>query len=94
MTTASCCASCVDSSITSACTVDAAIAKSRASFAVLNSFGIDTCCGGDRTLADAAAHAHVNTSALIGALEAAQQGQVLSPLPLRPPAPACSCGCR
>ena len=93
MTTASRGASGVDSSITSDCTVDATIAKSRTAFAVLNSFGIDTCCSGGASLADAAARAHVDASALLRALDAAHRYAEVSTVPVLPP-PACSCGCR
>ena len=80
--------------MTDTCTVDAVIAKSPAAHAVLNEFGIDTCCGGSKSIGEAAAHARVDASAVIGALEAAQRNERASPLRSLPQIKVCSCGCR
>ncbi len=50
-------------------TIDAVIAHHPSSITVLNAFGIDTCCGGGDSLADAAAHARVDVATLVAALE-------------------------
>ncbi len=88
------CVNCDESSVTVSCTVNAALAKNPAAFKVLNSFGIDTCCGGRSSIGDAAAHARVDPSVVIAALDAAGgcDGSV-TPRAL-PQAPSCSCGCR
>ncbi len=86
--------SCTDPSITSRCTVDAVIAKFPVAGAVLNGFGIDTCCGGRASLEEAAAHARVNTSVVIAALDAAERDAERQPARAMPLAPTCSCGCR
>ena len=49
-------------------TVDVLIARSPSSIFVLNAFGIDTCCGGSDTIAQAATYARVDPALLLGAL--------------------------
>lgn len=85
---------CDSSAITVTCTVDALIAKSPVAVAVLNDFGIDTCCGGTVAIGDAAAHARVDPAIVIGALEAAlRDGTVPTPRAVAP-LTSCNCGCR
>jgi iron-sulfur cluster repair protein YtfE (RIC family) len=60
--------SCAISPIDPACTIDALIARQPGTIFVLNAFGIDTCCGGSDTIAEAAAYAHVDPALLLGAL--------------------------
>ena len=84
----------IDSLITSHCTVDAVIGRSPVAGAVLNGFGIDTCCGGNASIAEAAAHARVNVSVLIAALDAADRDAARPLMPALTPAPSCRCGCR
>lgn len=43
---------------------------------VLNAFGMDTCCGGVLTLAEAARHDGVDLDAILHALALAAQGEV------------------
>ena len=69
------------SPITTECTVDAVIATTPGAVPVLNAHNIDTCCGGRKSIGEAAAHAHVDPAVLIGALQAA-------------PAKSCGCGCK
>ena len=83
-----------DSLITSCCTVDAVIGRSPIAGAVLNGFGIDTCCGGNASIAEAAAHARVNASVLIAALDAAERDAARPLMPAVTVAPSCRCGCR
>ena len=52
-----------------ASTIDEIIAHHPSSIAVLNAFGIDTCCGGGDSLANAAAHARVDVASLLAALQ-------------------------
>ncbi|MEO8336361.1 MAG: DUF542 domain-containing protein [bacterium] len=59
-------------------TVDAIIASTPNATAVLNQFNIDTCCGGHVSIGEVAAHAHVDPSTLIDALQAKR----------------CGCGCK
>ena len=88
------CTTCKQPSMTDTCTVDAVIAKSPTAHAVLNEFGIDTCCGGSKSIGAAAAHARVDASAVIGALEVAQRNEGASLLRTLPQIKSCSCGCR
>jgi iron-sulfur cluster repair protein YtfE (RIC family) len=60
--------SCEVASIDAACTINALIAQQPASIFVLNAFGVDTCCGGSDTIAQAATHAGVDPARLLGAL--------------------------
>ena len=55
-------------------TVDEIVARVPGSFEILNTFGIDTCCGGRAMLADAATHAHVDAKAVLAALRIAGTG--------------------
>ena len=86
--------SCADLSITPRCTVDAVIGHSPVAAAVLNGFGVDTCCGGRGSLAEAAVHARVDVEILIAALDAAERDAENRPALALPVAPSCSCGCR
>jgi iron-sulfur cluster repair protein YtfE (RIC family) len=49
-------------------TVNDVIAKCPETMPVLNAFGVDTCCGGDETLAAAALEAGLDTDRLVTAL--------------------------
>ncbi|MEP6990361.1 MAG: DUF542 domain-containing protein [bacterium] len=51
--------------------MDEIIADAPIAISVFNAFGIDTCCGGAVTLADATVHAHVPLATLLAALDAA-----------------------
>ena len=51
--------------------VDDVVARHPGAFSVLNAFGVDTCCGGAASLAEAAAHAHVDVLTLVRALQGA-----------------------
>ena len=51
-------------------TVNEIIEQHPAAVTVFNSFGVDACCGGDRTLARAAADDGVDLEALVAALVA------------------------
>lgn len=75
--------------ITTASTVDDAVARSSSAIAVFHDLGIDTCCGGGATLAEAAASSGVDLITLLATLatEAERDGGLS-----RPAAP--SCGCR
>ncbi|MEO5816797.1 MAG: DUF542 domain-containing protein [Gemmatimonadaceae bacterium] len=64
--------------ITTDDTVDAVIAMTPDATAVLNTFNIDTCCGGRASIGEAAAHAHVDPATVIEALQAK----------------SCGCGCK
>ena len=55
-------------------TVDEIVARVPGSFVILNTFGIDTCCGGRAMLADAATQAHVDANAVLAALRIAGAG--------------------
>jgi regulator of cell morphogenesis and NO signaling len=52
-------------------TVNATIRRFPPTVSVFNRFGIDSCCGGEASLEDAAAEANVGIAALIDALEEA-----------------------
>ena len=52
-------------------TVNDIIAQHPASIAVLNQFGVDSCCGGGETLRAAAQHSGVDLDALIAELQRA-----------------------
>jgi len=65
--------SCTDTGITPASTIDDVIARHPSSIFVLNTFGIDTCCGGSDSIAQAAAYAHVDLAALLAGLQRAAQ---------------------
>jgi iron-sulfur cluster repair protein YtfE (RIC family) len=52
---------------------------------VFAAFGVDACCGGDRTVAGAAREDGVNLTALLLALELAAEGGC--------DGPACACPC-
>ena len=83
-----------DSSITPRSTVDAVIGQSPVAAAVLNGFGIDTCCGGRSSLAEAAMDARVDVAILIAALDAAERDAANQPALELPVSPSCGCGCR
>ncbi len=51
--------------------MDEVVARSSIAISVFNTFGIDTCCGGNESLETAARHAHVDMAALLAALDAA-----------------------
>ena len=55
-----------------ALTVNETIQRFPATLAVFQSYGIDSCCGGAHTVADAAARHGVPLPALLKALEAAK----------------------
>lgn len=88
------CATCDNASFTSDCTVDAVIARSPVAGAVLNTFGIDTCCGGSASLGEAAVRAHVEAPVLLDAIGAAQRSYDAAPARVLPQAPSCGCGHR
>ena len=95
MSDVSSCANCTNSSITADCSVDAAMRKSPTAQAVLDRFGIDTCCGGSASLRDAALHAHQDPAIVLEALNATQPNAVESVAPRTlPQATSCGCGCR
>ena len=54
-------------------TVNELLRREPLSATVLNSFGVDTCCGGGDTLEEAAAAAGINGRQLIDAITAALQ---------------------
>ena len=56
------------SSIDPAWTVNELLRREPSSARLLNAFGVDTCCGGGDTLADAAAEAGIGCEELINAL--------------------------
>ena len=94
MSDASSCASCTNSAISADCTVDAALRKSPSAAVVFDQYNIDSCCGGESSIRDAALHAHVDPEVLVGALNATPSGaQVATPRSL-PQAASCGCGCR
>ena len=80
--------------LTAASSVDAAIATGSSATAILNAFGIDTCCGRRSSIGEAAAHAHVDATTVIEALEVAGRDDVPTPAPALPQAKSCTCGCR
>ena len=80
--------------ITTTHSVDAAMASLPVAAAVLNAFGIDTCCGGHATIAEAAAHAHVDPAVVIDALDTASRDAVRKPASALPQAKACCGGCK
>jgi iron-sulfur cluster repair protein YtfE (RIC family) len=84
------CPNCENSSVTTNCTVEAAIAKTPVAAVVFNAFGIDTCCAGRSTVAEAAARARVSPELVIAQLERAR---ALSDADEVPAAPSCGCGC-
>jgi len=94
MSDAPTCATCTNSSITSDCTVEAALQKSPASAAVFDRYNIDSCCGGKSSIRDAALHAHVDPDVLVGALNAAPTTAPTETPRSLPQAASCGCGCR
>jgi regulator of cell morphogenesis and NO signaling len=52
-------------------TVNEILARYPATGVVFNAYGVDTCCGGEMPLGDAAIHARADRDALFAALEAA-----------------------
>ena len=80
--------------ITPSCTLSEVIAGSAGATAVLNEYGIDTCCGRSASLGAAAAHAGVEPATLIGSLMAASQDAMAASLSAVPQVASCSCGCR
>lgn len=54
--------------------VNEAIRLVPATVSVFNAFGIDACCGGDRTIARAAAEDGADATALLEALRRAAEG--------------------
>lgn len=95
MSDAKACPSCANSTITADCSVDAVMQKSPTAQAVLDRFGIDTCCGGSASLRDAALHAHLDPAMVLDALNAQQPIATASAAPrILPQATSCGCGCR
>ena len=88
------CTNCKDSAVTADCTVNAAIAKTSGALAVLNRFGIDTCCGGRASIADAAIEARIDPIDLLAALNRSESSTAPEPSRALPQAASCSCGCR
>ena len=80
--------------ITATHSVDAALATTPVAAAVLNVFGIDTCCGGHATIAEAAAHAHVDPAVVVDALDAASHDAARKPGSALPQAKVCCGGCK
>ena len=80
--------------ITTAHSVDAAMTTGPAAAAVLNAFGIDTCCGGRATIAEAAAHAHVDPATVIDAIATASRDAEHKPASALPQAKVCCGGCK
>ena len=60
-------------SLDTAATVNEILAAYPAAFVVFIDFGIDTCCGGDVSLSEAARRDGANLDALLAALEAVQR---------------------
>ena len=54
--------------------VDETLARHPATATVFNAFGVDTCCGGGASLADAARDADVPLDDLLGALTLTARG--------------------
>ncbi len=57
--------------ISESATVNEILARYPSAIVVLNAFGVDTCCGGEMPLRDAALHARVDLGALVAGLETA-----------------------
>jgi len=57
-------------------TINEFIAKNPSAIGVLNAFGIDTCCGGADSLAEAAERHGIDPESLLLALAAATAGEV------------------
>ena len=64
-----CNGTCSSSSLSASCTVDAVLARYPSSVHVLNAYGVDTCCGGAATIAEAATHIRVEPSELLASIE-------------------------
>ncbi len=95
MSDADSCSNCTSPSITADCSVDAVMRKSPAAQAVLDRFGIDTCCGGTASLRDAALHAHLDPAMVLDALNAPPPAAAANAAPrILPQATSCGCGCR
>jgi regulator of cell morphogenesis and NO signaling len=56
-------------------TIDEVLRRHPATAAVFNAFGVDACCGGARTLRDAAREDGADRRALLAALERAAGGE-------------------
>lgn len=56
-------------------TLNAIVERAPRTLAVLQRFGLDTCCGGALALREAAAHHALDLDELLGALRAAEAGQ-------------------
>ena len=80
--------------LTTANTVDDAIATAPSATAVLNAFGIDTCCGGRSSISEAAERAHVDATTVIEALDMTRLHAASVPAAALPQAKSCDCGCR
>ena len=95
MSDTSSCANCTNSTITADCSVDAVMRKSPTARAVLDQFGIDTCCGGSARLRDAAIHARLDPAIVLDALNVPQPvGLAATAARTLTQAPSCGCGCR
>ena len=94
MSAATLCANSSNPSVTADCTVDAVLKKSPTAQAVLDRYGIDTCCGGSASLRDAALHAHLDPDLVVSALNAVPGVAPIAPLRALPQATSCGCGCR
>ena len=60
--------------ISESATVNEILARYPSAIVVLNAFGVDTCCGGEMPLRDAALHARVDLGTLLAGLETAAGG--------------------
>ena len=87
-------AKCRTQSITPDCTIDAVVARSPSARAVLDAHHIDSCCGGQDSIGDAANRADLDTAALVALLEAAARDAELLPTDEPPSVKGCACGCR
>jgi iron-sulfur cluster repair protein YtfE (RIC family) len=87
--TTNACPTCLTTSPTAECTIDAIVALKPENTSILNAFGIDTCCGGRSTLGDAAQRARVSAAVVLDALLI---GGFTQPAKATAPS-ACSCGC-
>ena len=95
MSDANSCANCTNETITADCSVEAVLRKSPTAQAVLDRLGIDTCCGGNARLRDAALHAHLDPAVVLDALNAPPPVALVAAAPRSlTQAPSCGCGCR
>lgn len=94
MSDATSCSNCTNSSISADCTVDATVKKSPSAQAVLDRYGIDTCCGGSASLREAALHAHLDPDVVVASLNAAPDDVTTTASRALPQATSCGCGHR